>query len=66
MGSPFNMGKTHIDYFKWRPILEGVATLHEIDTHWTICDLADANEALDIKDDAHAFYQRQAQQRKGS
>ena len=55
------MGKTNIDYFKWRPILEGIATLHEVDAHWTICDLADANEALDIRDDANVFYQRQAQ-----
>jgi hypothetical protein len=30
--------------------LSNIATLQEIETHWTINDLADANEALDIKD----------------
>jgi hypothetical protein len=50
------LGDTNIDYWKWRPILDGIATLHEIDTYWDICNLADANEALDIKSDAEAYY----------
>lgn len=33
----------------WRPILAQITTLHEIDEYWDINDLADANEALDIK-----------------
>ena len=53
------MGKTNINYFKWRPILEGIATLHEVETYWTLCDLTDANEALDIRDDANNYYSRQ-------
>ncbi len=36
--------------------MEGITTLHEVDTYWNICDLADANEALDIKADAEAYY----------
>ena len=56
---PFNPRNVNIDWFKWRPILEGVATLHEVDTCWDVCDLADANEALDIKADADAHYARQ-------
>lgn len=59
----YQMGITNINYFKWRPILEGVATLTEIDEKWNLCDLADANEALDIKIDAESFYQKQAETR---
>lgn len=28
--------------------MEGVATLHEIETHWHLGDVLDANEALDV------------------
>lgn len=60
----YQMGVSNINYFKWRPILEGVATLTEIDEKWNLCDLANANEALDIKIDAESFYQKQAETRK--
>ena len=30
-------------------VLSEIATLQEIETHWNIIDLMDANEALDIK-----------------
>jgi hypothetical protein len=33
----------------WRLVLEGVATLEEIERHWSINDLYDAHEALDIR-----------------
>lgn len=46
----------NIDFFKWRPILEGIATLEEINRSWTINDLADANEALDIKNEIDTYY----------
>lgn len=36
----------------WRCIVHRVATLQEIDQWWDICDLYDANEALDIQDEA--------------
>ena len=29
-----------------------IATLHEIESYWSIDDLADANEALDVKFEA--------------
>ncbi len=32
-----------------RPIVEGKATLEEIETHWSIIDLLDVNEALDLQ-----------------
>jgi len=36
----------------WRCILERIATLKEIETHWSIDDLMDANEALDVQQNA--------------
>ncbi len=38
-----------MNFAVWRVVLEGVATLQEIETHWSIDDLADAHEALDLK-----------------
>lgn len=38
----------------WRLILERVATLEELDRHWSIDDVADANEALDAWKDAQS------------
>lgn len=40
--------------------MAGIATMREIETYWNINDLADANEALDIKEEAEAFYSEQA------
>lgn len=39
----------NIDLFIWRPILEGVLTFTEIEELCDINDVADANEALDVK-----------------
>ena len=33
-------------------MLSGAATLTEIETQWTVIDLLDANEALDLQADA--------------
>ncbi len=41
--------KTAVNFAIWRIVLEGIATLQEIETHWSIDDLADAHEALDLK-----------------
>jgi len=41
-------------------ILAGAGRLEEIERHWSIDDLADANEALDVKDEAEEFAHRQA------
>lgn len=32
-----------------------IATLAEIENHWTLCDLADAHEALDIQCEAEKY-----------
>jgi hypothetical protein len=35
-------------------VIERVASLHEIEAYWSIDDLADAHEALDIRHEAQA------------
>ena len=47
-----------------RVALSGLATLKEIDEKWTINDLADANEALDIKEETEAHYARSMKPKK--
>jgi hypothetical protein len=37
--------------FIWRPIIERITTLEEIERWWSIDDLLDAHEALDIQQD---------------
>lgn len=39
--------------------MAGIDTVTNIRTKWTIIDLADANEALDIKEETEAFYVNQ-------
>lgn len=36
----------------WRLVVRQIATLHEIETHYDINDVGDANEALDLMDEA--------------
>lgn len=36
--------------------MDGMATLQEVDEHWTLNDIADAHEALDIKGEAEAYH----------
>jgi len=43
--------------------LAHITTLEEIETHWSICDLADAHEALDIQQEAGEFYRKQAEKK---
>ena len=50
------MGETNVNFFKWRPILEGITTLEEVNNSWTINDLADAHEVLDIKSEMEYYY----------
>ena len=35
---------------KWRPVLEGMATLEEIEKHWSLTDLTECNEILDYRE----------------
>ncbi len=43
----------------WRVVLAKIATLHEVETKWNLCDLMDANEALDVM----AEMEQEAQER---
>ena len=45
----------------WRVVVRQIATLKEIETHYDIVDLFDANEALDLQDEA----ERRASERVG-
>lgn len=67
-GDPvFDPGVTNVSPEKWaklRVALSGIATMHEIETYWSINDLADANEALDIKEEAEAYYSNLAMKKK--
>ena len=42
-----------------------MATLEEIETKWSLCDLQDANEALDIKEEMDEEAQEIAKARRG-
>ena len=35
------------EWYVWRLVVEQVATLRELDDHWCMSDVLDANEALD-------------------
>lgn len=55
---------TDDDWPIWRLVLKSIATLHEIESHWTISDVLDANEALDVEADVDEWHRkRDAQQR---
>jgi hypothetical protein len=41
-------------------ILEGVATLHELETWYSLDDIADANDALDVWHTARAAAEKAA------
>lgn len=51
----------NVDWFIWRPVLRQVATLQEIETHWTIYDLLDCHEALDVIDDLESARNKKAE-----
>lgn len=40
----------NLNWFLWRIVIERVATLEEIETHWDLCDLLEAHDALDLRD----------------
>ena len=40
----------------WRPILAKIVTKKEMDEYWTINDLYDAHEALDIEQEAENYF----------
>jgi ABC-type uncharacterized transport system substrate-binding protein len=38
----------------WRPVFKKIATLQEIETHWSVDDLADAHELMDYQEHLEA------------
>ena len=43
--------ESELDWMIWRPVLAKVVTLQELKTSYTLSDLCDLHEALDIKQD---------------
>ena len=41
----------HIDWVIWRLVVNKIASLQEIDTHYDLTEVFDANEALDLQAD---------------
>ncbi|MCK5316397.1 MAG: hypothetical protein KAJ55_00705, partial [Anaerolineales bacterium] len=56
--SGFDAGQVNIDWFCWRPILAKITTLQEIENHWSLCDILDVHEALDIQQEAEEYANR--------
>lgn len=42
----------HLDWFIWRLVLAQIVTLKELDTHWSVVDMLDAHESLDLQEEA--------------
>lgn len=49
----------------WRLVIAKVATLQEIETHYSLVDVLDANEALDIEQEAQRRAHDKAMKKKG-
>lgn len=49
-----------INWLIWRPIVERIAGLEEINTHYDLVDLLSAHEALDVRDEAERRAQKAA------
>ena len=47
----------------WRLVIEHVATLEEMDRHWTLDDIYRANALLDMKADMQAEAERKAKKK---
>lgn len=43
----------------WRLVTQRIATLQELETSWSLCQLANANDALDALAEAEAELRRQ-------
>ena len=60
MTEGFDPGVYNVDFWLWRPVLRKIATLEEIETHWSLTDMLDAHEALDIMDEMETYANKQA------
>lgn len=47
----------------WRLVIGKVATLAEIDTHWSLDDMLDANAVLDMQDHGQWLEQKKAERK---
>lgn len=56
---------TNVDWAIWRPVMEGLDTLVNVQTVWNIDDLFDAHEALDIKAEMEREALEEARRRSG-
>jgi len=45
----YDPGEINFNPYFWRPVLAKIATKEEIERSWTLMDLADAHEALDVQ-----------------
>jgi hypothetical protein len=52
----FETGPLNINWYIWRPVVRKIATYTEIMNSWTLNDLADCHEAMDLQDAADQFY----------
>jgi len=43
-----------------RPVLAGIATLEELETYYSIDDLADLHEGMDIQHEIEEYYSKKA------
>lgn len=50
----------------WRLVLAKMGTYTEIETKWTFCDIMEANEILDIKEDIAQALMPKPKQRSSS
>lgn len=56
------------EYIIWRLVFERVATLEELETHWSLDDVARANALLDMKNtyEAHEYNKMKAKNKHGN
>lgn len=52
-----------MNWLMWRPVIERVTTLQEIETHWDLMDLFCCHEALDLREEAERRAARQPRQK---
>lgn len=58
--SGYDPGPNNVDWWIWRPVIRKIATLEEIENHWSFIDMLDAHEALDIVDEMEMYASKQA------
>ena len=49
----------------WRLVTSRVATLQEINEHWTYEDIIKGNSFLDMQEDIKAYYNEKASKKRG-